>query len=118
MKQGIKDCTSCRIGRKGTCSNDKRVISRGSLPCDILFIGEAPGPNEIAVGYPFIGRSGQLLDKIIDESGIRQFLERIAFTNCLMCYPKQPDNDGLRKPTDKELYNCKKHLKKFIRIAK
>lgn len=56
-----KDCTAC-----GLCEHRQKVVlARGSVPCDILFIGEAPGESEDCLGQPFVGPAGQLLDRIV-----------------------------------------------------
>lgn len=46
----------------------KVCLARGAVPCDILFIGEAPGQSEDALGKPFCGPAGKLLDQLINES--------------------------------------------------
>lgn len=43
----------------------RRCLARGSLPCDVLFVGEAPGESEDVLGEPFRGPAGQLLDEIV-----------------------------------------------------
>lgn len=57
----------------GECPGPDRLTTkvcllRGSIPCDILFIGEAPGESENAMGYPFVGPAGKLLDRIVGEA--------------------------------------------------
>lgn len=59
-----KGCTDCILHKKA----HSYVFFRGSSPCQVLFIGEAPGPDEDMVGQPFIGRSGELLDRWIEDS--------------------------------------------------
>lgn len=55
------DCRACELhlGRRNV------VLARGALPCDVLFVGEAPGKSEDTVGAPFVGPAGQLLDTIV-----------------------------------------------------
>lgn len=55
------DCRACELHlwRRNV------VLARGALPCDVLFVGEAPGKSEDAVGAPFVGPAGQLLDAIV-----------------------------------------------------
>jgi uracil-DNA glycosylase family 4 len=51
------------------CAGANRVVLvRGSVPCDVLFIGEAPGQSEDVVGRPFVGPAGKLLDRIIEDA--------------------------------------------------
>lgn len=60
---------------KGGCGSElcgkpknKIVLARGQVPCDVLFIGEAPGASENIVGKPFVGPAGKLLDEIIEKT--------------------------------------------------
>jgi uracil-DNA glycosylase len=47
------------------CEGARKCIARGSVPCDVVFVGEAPGHSEQTLGQPFVGPAGQLLDDII-----------------------------------------------------
>lgn len=105
-------CTACEL-HKG---RGKIVLARGKVPCDILFIGEAPGESEDALGVPFIGPAGKLLDQIISKSGIES-LYRIAFTNLVACFPEEQKRDGTNAPPDKCIRACEQRLKEFVRIA-
>ncbi len=59
-----KDCERCYLSQRRT----KVVLCRGTLPCDVLFVGESPGKSEDVLGEPFIGPSGQLLGKIVQKA--------------------------------------------------
>ena len=56
-----KDCQRCPLGQQ----RSNICLARGTVPCDVLFIGEAPGVSEDTFGLPFVGPAGQLLDQII-----------------------------------------------------
>ena len=56
-----KDCRSCRLCEQ----RDKIVLARGTIPCDILMVGEAPGLSENSRGLPFDGPAGHRLDQIV-----------------------------------------------------
>lgn len=56
-----RDCTACPLH----CQRSNICLARGSVPCAVLFIGEAPGQVEDALGQPFRGPAGRLLDQII-----------------------------------------------------
>lgn len=49
------------------CTGARKCIARGSVPCDVVFVGEAPGHSEQTLGQPFVGPAGQLLDSIIKK---------------------------------------------------
>ncbi len=74
------------------------VIGRGSLTPDVVFVGEAPGAAEDEQGIPFVGRSGQLLDRWISFLGVD---DRFYIVNVLKCRPP-----GNRNPTSAEVSVC------------
>ena len=61
----IADCPKCELARYRT----QTVPGSGPIPCDLMLIGEAPGRNEDEQGLPFVGRSGQLLDRLLTDIG-------------------------------------------------
>lgn len=78
------------------------VVSRGAV-APIVLVGEAPGADEDARGKPFVGRAGQLLDRMLKEAGFEP--ERLYITNAVKCRP--PNN---RKPTPEEMAACRPYL--------
>ena len=101
-----------------TCSKCKdlnpcnHVFYRGRIPCDILFIGEAPGHNEDLCGLPFVGRSGNLLDSLIVEA--KHDLDFVhGITNVLCCIPIDKAAK-IRPPTREEAKNCRPRLNETI----
>ena len=76
---------------------------------DILLVGEAPGAQEDALGVPFVGRAGQLLDGLLVEVGLDR--ERVAVANVLKCRP--PAN---RKPRRGEVARCRPWLERQIEL--
>lgn len=89
------DCTKCRLSMKRT----RVVPGVGSRSSGIVFIGEAPGKDEDLKGEPFVGRSGRLLDRALEEMGIRR--TQIYISNLVMCRP--PSN---RRPRKDEIGTC------------
>ncbi|KGG12554.1 MULTISPECIES: uracil-DNA glycosylase [Prochlorococcus] len=79
------------------CGSNRFVISRGNALSRLMLVGEAPGANEEISGKPFVGRSGKLLDNLLEIAGIDQE-EEIFICNVLKTRP--PKN---RKPTQKEI---------------
>ena len=78
-------------------SINKIVVSRGSPFAKLMIIGEAPGAKEEEIGEPFVGRSGKLLDKLLQNAGIDTNLD-VYFCNVVKCRP--PNN---RRPTKTEI---------------
>jgi uracil-DNA glycosylase family 4 len=98
------------------CEGARKVFSRGKLPCDVLFVGEAPGESEDTVGLPFIGPAGKLLDHIVKQA-IPSTL-RVAFTNIVCCIPREEDGRKATEPDDDSILACQPRLVEFVEIAK
>lgn len=106
------DCDRCYLeeGRKRT------VLGRGKLPCDILFVGEAPGKSEDTSGVAFDGPAGILLDRIVRLSGADRY--RLAFNNLLACIPLDETGNKVARPPDKCVRECSPRLGDFISMAR
>ena len=78
-------------------SINKIVVSRGNPFAKLMIIGEAPGAKEEEIGEPFVGRSGKLLDKLLQNAGI-DINQDVYFCNVVKCRP--PQN---RRPTKAEI---------------
>src|SRR5512133_1365673 len=78
------------------------VISRGNPNAKLLIIGEAPGPEENIRGKPFVGRAGQMLDKILESASFNPE-EDVYITNSVFRMPPGEDGKAFRKPTDAEV---------------
>ena len=78
-------------------SINKIVVSRGNPFAKLMIIGEAPGAKEEEIGEPFVGRSGKLLDKLLQNAGI-DINQDVYFCNVVKCRP--PKN---RRPTKTEI---------------
>lgn len=100
-------CTLCRL--RSTCNGV--VFGEGPLSSKMMLIGEGPGHDEDLQGRPFVGRAGQLLDKILIASEINRADVYIA--NIVKCRP--PQN---RLPGIEEVKACKGYLEAQIRLIK
>lgn len=85
------------------------VFSRGNPDADIMVIGEAPGRDEDMQGKPFVGRSGQLLDRMFAAIGLTE--EHIYITNVVNWRP--PNN---RNPNTEELLLCKPLIQRHMEL--
>lgn len=104
------------------CTGARKVFCRGTVPCDVLFIGEAPGESEEAVGKPFIGPAGKLMDHIIrraiqyNKGGFPTL--KCCLTNLVCCIPRNEEEGGKAdEPPDSAIRACKPRLEEFIRLA-
>ncbi len=111
-----KDCTACSLGLQ----RSSIVLARGSIPCDVLLIGEAPGDSEDAVGQPFVGPAGKRLDRII-RNAIGHLMDdgtvTVAMSNLVACYPRAAKNAGTNEPEPEEIEACRPRLDQFISIC-
>ena len=108
-----KGCGSCH------CENATKIVfCRGQLPCDVLFVGEAPGASEDARGVPFDGPAGLLLDDIVRDA-VQHANERsirIAFTNLVGCLPQ--NESGKVEPDAAQIKQCRPRLTEMVEIAR
>jgi uracil-DNA glycosylase len=93
-------CTACSLGESRQCS----VFSDGHPHAPLMLIGEAPGQQEAITGRPFVGRSGQLLRRLLAEAGISVDTD-VYICNTIKCRP--PKN---RPPKPEELAACRPFL--------
>lgn len=103
----IGNCTRCVLHEGRT----KIVHSTGNRQADLMFVGEAPGADEDAQGKPFVGRAGQLLNKIIEAIDLKR--EDVFIGNINRCRPP-----GNRTPTLDEAATCKPFLLREIAIVR
>ena len=91
------------------------VISRGNPNAKLLIVGEAPGPQENIQGKPFVGRSGQLLDKILQVANFDPETD-VYITNSVFRLPPGEDGKAFRKPTDAEINYYRPYVFEIIRF--
>jgi len=91
------------------------VISRGNPNAKLLIIGEAPGPEENIRGRPFVGRAGQMLDKILESASFNPEQD-VYITNSVFRMPPGEDGKPFRKPTDAEVEFYRPFVFEFIRL--
>jgi DNA polymerase len=105
LSREILQCRRCRLHETKT----HYVPGEGSQHPGILFVGEGPGETEDQFGRPFIGRAGQLLDKIIQKMGLSR--EDVFIGNVVKCRP--PNN---REPLKDEVEACLPFLLRQIAL--
>ena len=108
LEREVAGCTRCRLSEGRTHT----VFSRGDPQSGLVFIGEGPGAEEDRLGLPFVGRSGQLLDRLIgEELGLEP--SQVHVINCIKCRP--PNN---RDPKDDEITACRPYLEAQLEIIR
>lgn len=98
-------CTRCRLCEQ----RNKVVFGSGHRSARVMFVGEAPGRNEDRQGLPFVGRAGELLEKILGAMGLRR--DDVYITNVVKCWP--PGNRG---PEPDEVEACRGFLEQQIAL--
>ncbi len=106
LKAQALQCHLCELSKHRT----NMVFGEGDPQADIMFIGEGPGATEDKMGRPFVGRSGELLTKMI-ENVLLIPREAVYIANIVKCRP--PNN---RIPTPSEAHTCQPFLQKQIAL--
>ena len=92
------------------------VISRGNPEAKLLIVGEAPGPEENIKGKPFVGRAGQLLDKVLQSANFDPEKD-VYITNSVFRMPPGEDGKPFRKPTTEEINYYRPYVFEIIRLV-
>jgi uracil-DNA glycosylase len=99
-------CTRCRLAATRT----NVVFGMGNPAADLMFVGEGPGEQEDRQGLPFVGRSGQLLDRLVlEEMGLTR--DNCYIANTIKCRPP-----GNRDPLPDEIEACWPYLEKQLEL--
>lgn len=121
LREEIKYCKKCGLSGLHK-KNIFPVVGRGSIPADILFIGEAPGKSEELFGVPFIGQSGKFFDvmlfdvkHLINREDKKDIKFSFYITNSCLCRPVNLTDRENREPTSLEILSCMNHI---INISK
>lgn len=115
-KKNWSNCTRCSLH----LTRQNVVLAKGSIPCDVLLIGEAPGESENAIGSPFVGPAGKVLDQIIEkarsiyvngDSGVLRY----AFTNLVGCIPLREGEK--QEPKKESIEACAPRLTEMVEMC-
>ncbi|HET9956995.1 MAG TPA: uracil-DNA glycosylase [Polyangiaceae bacterium] len=101
-----RHCTRCALHSTRT----QAVFARGTGESGLCFVGEGPGADEDAQGFPFVGAAGQLLDRMITAMGLGR--DDVYVCNIVKCRP--PNN---RKPEPEEMAACMPFLKEQLELV-
>ncbi|HEX3597791.1 MAG TPA: uracil-DNA glycosylase, partial [Polyangiaceae bacterium] len=99
LAEEVSGCTRCGLHGERT----QTVFARGTGASGVCFVGEGPGADEDAQGFPFVGKAGQLLDRMIAAMGFDR--DEVYVCNIVKCRP--PKN---RKPEPSEMAACRPYL--------
>lgn len=118
LRSRIIACRLCPLG----ASRLNPVVGVGARDALVMFIGEGPGFEEDHRGEPFVGRSGQLLDKILASIGLSR-RTNAYIANIVKCHPMKDPSDpesraNDRPPTPEEMSACRPYLDEQIRLIR
>jgi uracil-DNA glycosylase family 4 len=117
LEQGARiagACRKCEIGYE----RRNNVYGEGDPCAKLMIIGEGPGETEDLLGRPFVGRAGELLDRMIAAIGLAR--EDVYICNTVKCRPTNESPRGLlnRAPTPLEMANCRPYLDEQIDVIR
>lgn len=99
LSEKLQDCKLCKL-----CEKRKTiVIGEGNPQARLVFVGEGPGEQEDLQGRPFVGKAGQLLDRMIQAIGLQR--DQVYIANVVKCRPP-----GNRNPETDEIEACSPFL--------
>jgi len=107
LEARIQGCLACPLGP----GRMRFVFGEGDPAARLMFIGEGPGRDEDLQGRPFVGKAGELLDKMIGALGLGR--QQVYIANIVKCRP--PDN---RVPTPPEAAACMGYLRRQIELIR
>lgn len=108
LKLSVSHCTVCPLSQTRT----QTVFGVGDENADWLFVGEGPGAREDAIGEPFVGQAGKLLDQMLAAIGLKRD-HQVYIANIVKCRP--PNN---RNPSLNEARQCEPYLTRQIELTK
>jgi uracil-DNA glycosylase len=108
VQEFVRSCRRCALCR----DRNNVVFFRGNPDAKLMVIGEGPGQQEDLTGLPFVGKAGQLLDKILASAGIDKD-EEVYICNVVKCRPP-----GNRVPSPEEMEKCRPFLNAQISFIK
>ncbi len=108
IRNEVAGCTRCT---ELATTRTQTVFGVGNPSARLMIVGEAPGADEDRKGEPFVGRAGQLLDKIIEACKLKR--SDVYIANVLKCRP--PEN---RTPLPDEVLNCRGYLDRQLAVIR
>lgn len=113
LQKSCYDCRDCPLGKKMVAGMDPHVFACGNLTARIMFIGEAPGADEVIQRVPLVGRAGQFFNtRILEPAGLLR--KDVYVTNAVLCRP----NERNRTPHLGEAEICRPHLDAQITLIR
>jgi DNA polymerase len=107
LKEDVSTCAKCELSK----TRKNVVLGEGSTSAHVMFVGEGPGKDEDELGRPFVGKAGQLLDKMLASIGFTR--NDVYIANILKCRPP-----GNRDPLPHEADACIGYLRSQVALIR
>src|SRR5678816_4494819 len=109
-----RGCTRCPLYRNAT----QTVFGEGPVGVRLMLVGEQPGDQEDLAGKPFVGPAGKVLDRALEEAGIRR--DEVYVTNAVKHFKWEPRGKRRihKKPSPREIAACRPWLEAEVRIVR
>lgn len=108
IRSEVVSCSRCNLH----CTRNNIVFGVGDSKARIMIIGEGPGKEEDSVGFPFVGRAGKKLTRLMADVGLVR--DEVYITNIVKCRPVNKLTEKDRRPTSKEAESCLPFLMRQI----
>jgi uracil-DNA glycosylase len=106
LKAAVAQCAACALH----ATRKQTVFGVGDENADWMFVGEGPGADEDALGDPFVGQAGKLLDNMLAAIDLKRG-QNVYIANVVKCRPP-----GNRNPQPQEVAACEPYLKRQIEL--
>lgn len=113
LQKVVESCPECRRHLK---PDAQPIFGSGNPEADIVFVGEAPGEEDERAGLPFIGPTGELLDRALKAMGLSR--DRAYVTHVMKWRPETPTGFGSRTPTAREMSFCAPYLRAQLAVIR
>jgi uracil-DNA glycosylase len=114
LKSAAKGCTACHLYKHAT----QTVFGEGPKGATLMLLGEQPGDQEDVVGKPFVGPAGKILDRALEEAGIKR--DEVYVTNTVKHFKWEPRGKRRihKKPNSREIAACRPWLEAELRVVR
>lgn len=115
LRRRAASCTACPLYKRAT----QTVLGEGNPRARLMLVGEQPGNEEDRQGRPFVGPAGRVLDRALDEAGLRR--EAVYITNAVKHFKWKPAEGGKRRiherPRQEELQACRPWFEQELELV-
>jgi uracil-DNA glycosylase family protein len=114
LEKAARSCTACPLYKRAT----QTVFGEGSKNARLMLLGEQPGDQEDLAGKPFVGPAGRLLDRALEEAGIKR--DEVYVTNAVKHFKWEPRGKRRihKKPNSREIAACRPWLEAELRLVR